>query len=87
MSLHMLGAHAYPEHAPDAYVRRMGGRTGSGSMFRSRLHSISDMAEAMSAMVAEEDELPAWCTDVIAEAYTQMFLVYGYVEPIAARGG
>ena len=65
----------------------MGGRTGSGAMARSRMHSICDAVTLLADLISDEDEIPAWCTDLIGGAHTALMMVYGYIEPIAARQG
>jgi hypothetical protein len=82
--LMLLGAHSYPTHGPMHYIQPMGGRVLTGKMARARLHSISDLSEALSQLINMEDEIPAWTYDFIAVAYDKLLSVYGYIEPRAA---
>ena len=84
MSLHMLGAHSYYPHAPDTYVKACGGAVHSGKMAQSRLHSICDLTVALRNLIKSEDEIPAWCSDLIAVAYDKLVSVHGFIEPIAS---
>jgi hypothetical protein len=60
-------------------------KNAAGSMARSRLHRMADMAEELRALLGPEDELPAWVQDHIAVAHEKLASAYSYLEPKAHK--
>lgn len=64
---------------PNRFLHGKDGHDDEGSMVKSRLHSMKEMAKDICDIVQPADQLPGWVQDHISVAHENLQQVHGYL--------